>query len=149
MPDSESTSKTSFPQRVYRIYIAGPIRLGDLCENINQATAAFVALANAGFAPHCPHWSVYCKPAFRFSGLWPEMQPPDYCGDVLCEATVDGTKGPPTIDWLTIDRQWLLMADALLRLPGESKGADQEVVWAKGAGIPVFESVEAVVAYFQ
>jgi Rrf2 family protein len=31
-----------------RVYIAGPISKGDLAHNINQATAAFVALAKAG-----------------------------------------------------------------------------------------------------
>jgi len=47
-------------------------------------------------------------------------------------------------EWLDIDRALVLKSDGLLRLPGESRGADIEVNWAKEAGIPVFASVDEV-----
>ena len=118
-----------------RIYIAGPISKGDLLGNVNQATAAFTELMKSGFAPFCPHWSVYAKPARR-----------NTLGHVLCTATADGN-GLPHDAWLGVDVPWVRVADALLRLPGESKGADQEVTEAKRLGIPVFYSVADVVAW--
>lgn len=113
-----------------KVYIAGPITKGDLCHNINQATAAFVALAKAGFAPFCPHWSVYAKPVTRFHGV------------VCCEATTSGNDEMEHADWMGVDLPWVAASDAVLRLPGESTGADMEVDHALSLGIPVFDDVE-------
>ena len=41
----------------------------------------------------------------------------------------------------------MLMCDAVLRLPGESKGADNEVRVAKANKIPVFYSIDALTQY--
>lgn len=123
-----------------RCYIAGPITRGDLCHNINQATDAFIRLARAGIAPLCPHWSVYCKPAH-----WVVETP--FTQRVFCEATVDGCPGMTHENWLAIDLAWLQMADCLLRLPGESAGADKEVAHAVVCGLPVFHSVEEVIEW--
>jgi hypothetical protein len=120
-----------------RVYIAGPITKGDLCHNVDQATAAFVALAKAGFAPLCPHWSVYSKPAFRFHG------------NVFCKATADGNDKMSHADWIGADLPWVAVADAVLRLPGESTGADMETAHAREHGIPVFTSVAELVAHFE
>ena len=43
-------------------------------------------------------------------------------------------------DWLTLDKEWLKICDAVLRLPGESHGADDEVKTAECLGIPVYYS---------
>ena len=40
--------------------------------------------------------------------------------------------------WLEYDMEWLTACDALVRLPGESKGADREVARAKELGIEVY-----------
>lgn len=40
-------------------------------------------------------------------------------------------------DWLDCDESWIRVSDLVLRLPGESKGADREVAFAKSIGIPV------------
>jgi ABC-type sugar transport system substrate-binding protein len=37
--------------------------------------------------------------------------------------------------------------DAVLRLPGESTGADQDVAIARERGIPVYERVEMIPGY--
>lgn len=133
-----------------RVYIAGPISKGDLAANINQATAAFISLARAGLAPFCPHWSVYCKPAHRVM-LLGDHPPGDFGGvgrsAVLCEATADGNGGMTHADWLDIDLEWVRVSDAVLRLPGESAGADTEVAEANRRGIPVFDSAAAVVTW--
>lgn len=122
--------------RRLRVYIAGPISKGDLLHNVNQATEAFITLAKAGLAPLCPHWSVYSKPAER-----------SYLRDVFCIATAAGNAEMSHADWLGIDLEWVRQSDAVLRLPGESSGADQEVAEAKECGIPVFQSVEELIDY--
>jgi hypothetical protein len=47
---------------------------------------------------------------------------------------------------MELDNEWVLRCDALLRLPGESQGADAEVELAKKHGIPVFYSIEELTA---
>lgn len=127
-----------------RVYIAGPISKGDLAHNVNQATAAFVALAKAGFAPMCPHWSVYCKPAQRASVRDRVLLHHDREG-VFCEATAMGATDMTHADWMGIDLPWVEVSDAVLRLPGESVGAEMEVACAQERGIPVFLSVDDLV----
>jgi hypothetical protein len=39
--------------------------------------------------------------------------------------------------WMKLDLAWLAKCDVLVRLPGESPGADREVVEANRLGIPV------------
>lgn len=119
-----------------RIYIAGPISKGDLAHNINQATTAFLALAREGFAPFCPHWSSYSGPALTKPGTGTVYAIAGSCPNNLSHA-----------DWLEIDLEWVSVADAVLRLPGESTGADQEVAFARKHGIPVFDSLDAVVSW--
>lgn len=116
-----------------RVYIAGPISKGDLAHNINQATAAFVTLAKAGLAPMCPHWSVYAKPC----------EP--HGKDVLCVGDAMGNREMTHAEWLGIDLPWVGVSNAVLRLPGESTGADREVAHARAMGIPVYYSVREVI----
>lgn len=73
-----------------RVYICGPISRGDLCANVNQSTAAFIALAKAGFAPLNPMLSVYAKPAF-----------PDGPGEIYCIGTPMGNDEMQHADWVT------------------------------------------------
>lgn len=129
------------PRLRKRVYIAGPITKGDLAHNLNQATAAFVELARAGLAPLCPHWSAYSKPA----GWFPHPRAPG--AKVLCEATAAGNDRMAYADWLGVDLPWVAVADALLRLPGESYGADAEVACARASGVPVFFSVNDVIVW--
>lgn len=122
-----------------RVYICGPISKGDLLHNVDQATAAFVALAKAGFAPMCPHWSVYSKPAVGSS----------YSDYVFCVATANGNDEMTYADWIGVDLPWVEVSDAVLRLPGESTGADMEVAHAAKHEIPVMDSVADVIAWFK
>ena len=115
-----------------RIYICGPISRGNLADNVNQATAAFIELAKLGYEPHCPHWSVYSKKCYAD---WQSER-------IVCHGTANGNNELTHADWLRIDLAWVAVADAVLRLPGDSVGADQEVMFAKQRGIPVFASIE-------
>lgn len=105
-----------------RVYVAGPISLGDLGENLRRGLEAANKLVAAGHHPFLPHLSIY----------WNLAAPP----------------GPETHDfWLWYDFEWLRQCDAIVRLPGESVGADREVAEAERCGIMVYRSVEELVRY--
>jgi hypothetical protein len=125
-----------------KVYICGPISKGDLCHNINQATAAFIALAKAGFAPLCPHWSVYAKPCATYWEQYAGVQ------RTYCYATAMGNDEMTHEDWMQIDLPWVAASDAVLRLPGESTGADRETAHAREHGVPVFGTVSELVRHF-
>lgn len=101
-----------------RIYIAGPYTAGDPCVNTHTAIEAGNALLDAGFAPMVPH----------LSHFWHTMTPRDY------------------EDWMRIDLAWVAAADAVLRLPGHSPGADREEACAIAHGVPVFHSLADLLA---
>lgn len=106
-----------------RIYIAGPISRGDLKHNLQQARDAGLALLQAGFAPLIPHLTCF------FANDFPELLP----------------AGTTHEDWMAVDLPWVACADAILRLPGESKGADAEEALAKSLDIPVFYNVDDLI----
>lgn len=99
-----------------RVFIAGPMRKGDCLGNMCQALAAFAELTAAGYAPMCPHFSFFVDGLYRFSHS----------------------------EWLEIDLPWVAASNAVLRLPGESIGADRETELAQTMGIPVCTSIEAI-----
>lgn len=96
-----------------RVYVAGPYSKGDTILNVRKAIEAAERLAAAGHTPYIPHLTM----------LWHLLRPH---GDLF---------------WRGYDLEWLRCCDAVLRLPGESVGADGEVHMAKVCGIPVYESV--------
>ena len=98
-----------------KIYLAGPISKGDLGYNIAQAIRAADVLMGMGAAPYVPHLTVY----------WQMMS-----------AMYHGPKMDDYEHWIPYDFAWLKASDALLRLPGESKGADMEMTMANPRGIP-------------
>lgn len=106
---------------IARIYIAGPYTKGDVAVNVRSAYGAANSLADLGFAPFVPH-------ATHF---WHMLFPRPY------------------EFWLDLDNQFLSCCEAVLRLPGESHGADGEVALARKLGIPVFTEIETLVAHFR
>lgn len=105
-----------------RIYIAGPVT-GSGVQAVNAANAIRVGdeLANHGMVPCIPHLFI----------TW-EMAYPKEDQEF----------------WMIQCMEWLLTCHALLRLPGESSGADREVEAAKAHGIPVFyQTVDLLVAF--
>jgi hypothetical protein len=105
-------------KRRLRVYIAGPYTRPDPCANTHRAIAAADRLWDAGFIPFVPH----------LSHFWHTMSPRPY------------------EDWLAYDLEWLRCCDVVLRLSGESSGADREVREAEALGIPVYHSVEGLAA---
>lgn len=106
-----------------KVYIAGPISRGILQDNIDQSREAARRLMEAGFAPLNPMLSCFSESNTPHLG----------CGFTHQE-------------WIDSDLPWVASADALLRLPGESKGADMEVAHAEEHGIPVYHSVQDLIA---
>ena len=105
-----------------RIYVAGPLS-SDPLVNTAHAIKAGQELIEAGFAPYVPHLTQY----------WEALYYP-------------GVNSWET--WLEIDLPWVSKADAVLRLPGESPGADREVALAYRLDIPVFHDIQHLVLWF-
>jgi hypothetical protein len=118
-----------------KVYIAGPISRGDMLQNIRQFDDAFLHLLRLGFAPFNPGTSVY------LGSSRPSSEPG---GPVVAEANSKAS-GVTHEQWMAVDLAWLECADALVRLPGESVGADLEVEHAKKCGIPVFDGIAELV----
>jgi len=98
------------------IYVSGPYSKGDVCENIRNACLAGDEILQRGHTPFIPH----------LTHLWHLISPKPY------------------IEWMRIDVKLLSGCDALLRLPGESNGADLEVDTARALGIKVYSSIEEI-----
>ena len=98
-----------------RVYIAGPYTLGDRSENMRNAIEAATQVLDAGHEPFLP----------LLSHFWDLINP------------------RPWQDWMRLDLAWLPCAEAFIRLPGESAGADIEHTEAVRQNIPTFNSVEA------
>lgn len=103
-----------------RVYIAGPMTSGSKnhfnMAKIREAIEAHFVLIELGFVPHCPHLTVFCE----------LMQP----GRISYEK------------WLELDRHYIDDADAVLRIPGVSPGADRECKYARFLNKPVVEGLD-------
>jgi len=104
-----------------KIYIASPYTIGDHLENVNVQMDMYYDLVQLGYLPFAPLYSHYIH----------ERNPLPY--DI----------------WMEIDYAWIDSCDCLLRLPGESNGADLEVKYAEEKGMPIFYSVEELTNYIE
>lgn len=101
------------------IYIAGPLTKGDSLKQAKAAIAVADQVMELGCVPFVPHLCYF----------WDELYPHEY------------------EFWMGFDLAWLHKCDGLLRIPGESMGADREVDLAHRLGIPVFDSVARLAAW--
>lgn len=97
-----------------KVYIASPYSVGDKSSNVRRQIAAGDVLMSNGFTPFLPLLSHYQN----------EMLP------------------RPETDWLANDLEWVDACDVLVRLDGQSIGADTEVQYAVTNGIPVYYGLE-------
>lgn len=128
-------------ERRFRVYIAGPIRKGDLLGNVHQADVAMGELMRAGYAPFNPMLSVYAGGISKPLGY---EGPPFAYADPLAKLP-----GVTSDDWLEMDLAWVEVSDAVLRLPGESAGADGEVAYARKKDVPVFLNIQDLRSWFE
>ena len=96
------------------VYISSPYTLGDIGANVAVQIEASHKIMDAGHCPITPLLSHYLH-VYRQR---------------------------PYQDWMAIDLAMIPKADVVLRLPGKSSGADQEVALARSLGIPVAEGWE-------
>ena len=102
------------------VYIASPYTVGDKDENVRQQIDAAEELMNAGLLPFWPLHSHYHHLVYEHS--WDE--------------------------WMELSLGWVDVCDCLLRLPGESRGADIEVEHAQKSGKMIFYSTNALINYY-
>jgi hypothetical protein len=98
-----------------RVYIAAPYSRGIPDETMARVIDAADQLRHAGHVPFIPHTMTF---------LWAvrHQHPVDY--------------------WYAFDIEWLKQCEAIVRLPGPSTGADEEVRIARDElHLPVYNSV--------
>ena len=100
----------------YRVYLAGPITLGDYYHNLGQAVRKHTELMELGFTVHNPMLTMCMPDNGKFN--WDTW-----------------------LDWCL---PWVEQADIVYRLPGASKGADLEVAHARKHGVTVVLTTEAL-----
>ncbi len=104
------TNHVSYENRPL-VYIAGPYTHPDPVQNTHEVIRVAAELVDKGLVtPFVPHLTL----------LWHLVDP------------------RPLDFWYEYDVAMLARCDALLRLPGDSTGADREVAFAKERGLPVF-----------
>ena len=120
------------PKRML-ILIAGPYRSGTgddpekMAENLRRLEAASWPIFQAGHVPMIGEW--VALPIWRVAGG-------TRIGDARYDEILHPTAGR------LIER-----CDAILRLPGESKGADNDVRLANERGIPVYYQLSEIPGY--
>jgi hypothetical protein len=83
-----------------------------MAMNIRKACEVGSLLLGADCEPYIPHLSFYFH--------------------TMCPHSYE--------TWMKLDLGWLAICDAMIRLPGESAGADREEAFAEEQAIPVFYS---------
>jgi hypothetical protein len=96
------------------VYIASPYTKGDVAINVRESFFVADRLAKNGYLPFPP----------LFTHFWHFLIPHPY------------------EFWTQQDLEWILHCDCVLRLPGESSGADKEVEFAEEHNIPVYYEID-------
>lgn len=115
------------------ILIAGPYRSGTgddpakMAANLQRLEAAAWPIFQAGHIPMIGEW--VALPIWHGAGG-------TTIGDALYDQIFHPTAG-----------RLLERCDAVLRLPGASTGADNDVRLARARGLPVYESLDAIPHY--
>lgn len=105
-----------------KVYISGPLTTGKPMQNVHMALDAATRLMHEGFVPFVPHLTWFWEGLYRTEFSYN--------------------------DWLAWDMEWLDVCDAMLRLPGDSFGANKEARYATNHEIPIFYSVYTLKKWF-
>jgi len=103
-----------------KVYIASPYTIGDQARNVYNSLYVANNLISLGLCPYCPLLT-------HFQHM---MFPQSY------------------EKWLELDFEWIRQSDCLLRLSGESKGADREIEHATENNIPVFYNINELLYFY-
>jgi hypothetical protein len=104
-----------------KVYIASPYTLGNAAENVRLQMDTANLLIDKGFAPFVPLYNHF-----------QHMVHPRISSD-----------------WIELDNNWLLSCDCILRIGGQSKGADDEVKLAIDNDIMVFYDIDSLLYFYQ
>ena len=122
------------PTKMMTILIAGPYRSGTnddpklMEQNLRTLEDAALPLFRAGHIPLIGEW--LALPLLKVAGS-------KHLGDALYDEILYPIAG-----------RLITKCDAVLRLPGASKGADEDVRLARELGLQVFYSLEEVLSYY-
>jgi hypothetical protein len=103
-----------------KVYIAAPYSKGDIAINVRNAIQAGEKISTYGMIPYIPHLTHFWHLQFNHSA--------DY--------------------WYKYDFHWLDVCDCLLRLPGESHGADEEMKRMVDNHRIVFLDMESLINWY-
>jgi hypothetical protein len=92
------------------VYLACPYTKGNVIENVRRSMRLFEHVANYGLLPFNPLLSHFQNEAYERDYQW----------------------------WINYDLEILKRCSAIIRLSGESKGADLEVAFATIAEMPIY-----------
>jgi hypothetical protein len=101
------------------VYIASPYTKGDVAQNVKTQLDIADELMDLGYCPVVPLLT-------HFQHIH---------------------KPRPYVDWMKIDEEKIKRCDVLLRLPGESSGAEKEVALAELMEIPVVYSIAELIRW--
>jgi len=103
-----------------KVYIASPYTKGDVAQNVKLQLDTFAELMDLGFLPFAPLYSHFQHMAHP----------------------------RPYDAWIKLDLEWVKVCDCVIRLGGESFGADGEVKYATELNKNVFYSINELINYY-
>jgi len=108
-------------KKIKTVYISSPYSIGNKNTNVRNQLIAAERLRELNFVPFVPLLTHFWHLEYEHNWEW----------------------------WMELDREYIteLRFDTILRLPGYSTGADEEVELAKSFGIPVFYTISALVEW--
>jgi hypothetical protein len=106
------------------VYMACPYTIGDRLENTQKAMQIWHE-----------HMKDGREPFDLLNPLWSHFQD---------QYSMEIDRGIDYNVWLDYDFRLIRRCNAVIRLPGESRGADREVAFALGLGLPVFDNFTAL-----
>ncbi len=105
--------------RKCKVFIASPYTLGNKEENVRYAISVARDLRKLGFMTFEPLLYHYVN----------KQYPESY------------------EHWMGVDSDWLKECDCVLRLPGQSAGADREILTAQRLSIPTFTTIDDLITW--
>lgn len=103
------------------VYLACPYTRGDVAVNVHNAILMAERVIICGAIPYMPLWTHF----------WHLISP------------------KPWEYWIEFDEYYVSISDCVLRMDGESEGADREVRQAISQGKPIFYNLTQLIEYLQ
>jgi hypothetical protein len=102
-----------------KVYIASPYTIGDTAVNVRKQMDCATLLMDIGFIPFAP----------------------------LLTHFLHLVNPRPYATWMEYDFEWVKACDFLLRLQGQSSGADREILVSESNDIPIIRDIEVLLKH--